>query len=305
MNGWLYFLTALAAAAALAGAYQANPVEGQSVMAARKTAAEIRMIQKAASRFENVNGAWPSNLTELKSAGYLPPHFPENNSWGGPYTLSPSGDYISVATPLPAKHHEVTASLLPNFSESGDLITSRATKLGMEPVFSKYLKRVGDEDGRTMEGNLIMNNHRVRDAADAIEDSDGLPLDQADSAYVLTAGDVMTGDLYANKLNATRFEDSDNPVYHFDPGGGSNLNRILVNDIFYPHLGKYGSELLDRPSNWDCYIASSVGPVCCSAGYAMIDTAGAGEVSQGCNFFISGGSQCGHCQGPTYAVCCR
>lgn len=288
----------------LAAAFAGNRTGGVSAAAARRTALEMHQIQIAAKRFRRDTGGWPADVDELRAAGYLPASFGGESPWGTAYRVQGFGEEVTVSCRVPERFHGPILELLPGSASHGEEVWSTVPRYGREPVFTKYLHREGEEELRTMEDDLLMEGHRMREVAPAVEGDDVVTLGQADGTWVRAEGDTVSGPL-SGDLRAWEWTDRDDPSYRFRPGGGSRLALVQVDDIWYPHLGRYASQLLDRPSNWDCRVVSGTSSVCCPAGYTMLDTAGSRENSSGCRFWTSGGVQCAHCFGPTYAVCCR
>jgi len=110
--------------AILAGSITPVFIKKIQVKAGEKTAVEMSVIQQAALSYFVANAAWPANLADLQSAGYLNPSWVPNNPWQNPYTISLAANSFTVSTTLPQEWTNLVARDMPTSSISGTTVSS-------------------------------------------------------------------------------------------------------------------------------------------------------------------------------------
>ena len=107
-------------------------VESVRILAAEKTAREMKVIQDAAKAYYVDNKAWPASIAVLKTGGYLASAWTTNNPFGNAYNISTSGSSFQVSTNLQTNYHGVITANLPSVTTSGDTATSTIPIPGSE-----------------------------------------------------------------------------------------------------------------------------------------------------------------------------
>ncbi len=98
--------------------------------AAEKTVEEIKTIQQAASRFYRDQKAWPMDLSQMQTLGYVSSLWSLENPWKGPYQMSSTSNTLMVSTSVPKSVVGMLALRLPQTSVDQNTVTSVITSGG-------------------------------------------------------------------------------------------------------------------------------------------------------------------------------
>lgn len=122
----------LAASALVTGAVVPSFVRSAYIDAARRTSLDIAQIQEAARSYYVKNKAWPTAMTDLKTAGYIDIDWMATNPFGKPYLLEPSGQVLLVQTEVRPEVTGVLTGLLPMSTVNGAKVASAVTIPGVD-----------------------------------------------------------------------------------------------------------------------------------------------------------------------------
>ncbi len=266
----------LVLAAILVQAILPETVTLAKTKAAAKVAKEMGKIIDASRWYYIDNQAWPSTVSALVTAGYMPTGWNGNNPFGNPYTITSTATTLSLSSLVPTKVQNVVTSYLPQSKTNGTgTVTATTLVPGLEEDRSNLLARSGTDIERSMGDSLNMNNHRITNLGNPIDPNDALSVSAGDAYYLQKAGGTMTGTLSTPHLIADRVYDSNDPTYFEDPSGTSYVNKWNTYDVWIGARSKWLSDILTEQvdsSDWNCY--QTAGTCCWSQGDVLF---GAGQ----------------------------
>lgn len=110
--------------AVLATAIAPMVVRTVEIKAAEKSIIEVGMIQIAAQKYYSDHHAWPNDLLQLQTLGYLSPLWSLKNPWKNPYQAEFSLKTMAVKTQVPLSVVPILLARLPQASAVDDVVTS-------------------------------------------------------------------------------------------------------------------------------------------------------------------------------------
>jgi prepilin-type N-terminal cleavage/methylation domain-containing protein len=114
----------MAAVALLSTAVLPIAVRSMEIKAGEKTITEVGIIQDAAKKFYFDKKAWPTDLGQMKTEGYLSPSWSLLNPWNNPYQSITTAQTFGVSTTVPVNMVEMLKFRLPQSSASGQTVSS-------------------------------------------------------------------------------------------------------------------------------------------------------------------------------------
>ena len=98
-------------------------VRAIEIKAAEKTITEVGIIQTAAQKYYTEHRAWPNDLTQLQTLGYLSPLWSLNNPWNYPYGVEFAEKTMTVKIKVPLKMTGMLNARLSQASTAGDVVS--------------------------------------------------------------------------------------------------------------------------------------------------------------------------------------